>query len=442
MPGAAECLSQRRGRKKQAGGVKAVHSFSSSLFREEVARARSQRVHGNVVLSQPVSTRILVLLLVAIIASAGVWLTVGQYTRSETAIGSLVTTAPSSKIFALRAGQISELAVREGDIVRAGQRLLSVQLEQGNAGGPGAISVSLDAVAAQSGLAEQQVSLSAQQSSAEQALVAQSRQGLEAQLRQIDDQLSLQGEIVGTSDRSYKQLNGLRASGFVSKAELDRRAQELLVARQSLSRLLQQKESLLADARRLDAETARAAADSQIRLASAKSSAHALAHQEAQLRGQRAYTLAAPIAGRVAALNASVGRTVDASVPLMVIVPEKPTLIAELYAPTRAIGFIKEGQEVRLLYDAFAYQRFGSYPGRVIDVSRVAVDPRGIDPPMKVDEPVYRIRVALAEQSVSAHGQSLRLQPGMTLSASVILDRRSFIDWLLEPLHAALRRNG
>jgi hypothetical protein len=30
----------------------------------------------------------------------------------------------------------------------------------------------------------------------------------------------------------------------------------------------------------------------------------------------------------------------------------------------------------------------------------------------------------------------------MTLTANIILDRRSFLDWLLEPLQAVMRRNG
>jgi hypothetical protein len=44
-------------------------------------------------------------------------------------------------------------------------------------------------------------------------------------------------------------------------------------------------------------------------------------------------------------------------------------LQAEIYIPSRAIGFVKPGQEVRLLYDAFPYQRFGAYRGRVVAAS-------------------------------------------------------------------------
>ena len=51
-------------------------------------------------------------------------------------------------------------------------------------------------------------------------------------------------------------------------------------------------------------------------------------------------------------------------------------------------------------------------------------------------EPIYRIVVELVSQRVNAYGQSLALQPGMTLEADVSLERRRLAEWVLEPLYA------
>src|SRR6185295_17450355 len=130
------------------------------------------------------------------------------------------------------------------------------------------------------------------------------------------------------------------------------------------------------------------------------------------------------------------------NVPLMEIVPEGSALRAQVYAPTRAIGFVRPGQEVRLLYDAFPYQRFGSFGGRIVRVSRSVIDPRQLAEPLRIEEAVYQIEVRPDAQSIGAGGQTVPLQPGMTLTANIILDRRSFLDWLLAPLHAVMRRNA
>jgi membrane fusion protein len=42
--------------------------------------------------------------------------------------------------------------------------------------------------------------------------------------------------------------------------------------------------------------------------------------------------------------------------------------------------------------------------------------------------------VALARQSIDAFGREVALQPDMTLSADVILEKRSLLEWLFEPL--------
>ena len=58
-----------------------------------------------------------------------------------------------------------------------------------------------------------------------------------------------------------------------------------------------------------------------------------------------------------------------------------------------------------------------------------------------MQEPVFRVRVRLAKDTIMAYGQDLPLQPGLLLSADVIIDRRSLIEWLLDPLYAVGRRS-
>jgi len=76
----------------------------------------------------------------------------------------------------------------------------------------------------------------------------------------------------------------------------------------------------------------------------------------------------------------------------------------------------------------------------VARVSRTVIDPRQLVAPLKIEEAVYRIDVMPDRQRVDAFGQILPLQPGMTLSANLIVDRRSFADWLLQPIQAVKRR--
>lgn len=411
------------------------------LFRPEVAEARKQRLHGEIVLTQPVRAHALVLLLVAIVAIMAAWIGLGTYARTETARGILVTDQASAKIVAIRSGRITELLVREGDLVRPGQRIASIQVEQSNEAGNSAIGESLTAISAQRELAEQQVRLAGQRAASERGRLAATLAGFTQQRTDLAAQIDLQQQVVASAQETFDRIGTIVEKGFVSRVEFERRRQAMLTARQQLAQLTQQLNSLASEERRIASEFPRVGVDAGSEIASARSSAQTLAGQRAQLTAERAYTITAPIAGRVSALQAAPGRTVDATVPLMVIVPEGSRLRADIYAPTRAIGFVKPGQEVRLLYDAFPYQKFGSFTGRITQVSRTVLDPRELNVPLKIEEAVYRIEVTPETQNVGAFGERLPLQSGMALTANIVLDRRSFGEWLLQPLNAVLKRN-
>lgn len=412
------------------------------LFRAEVIDARRQRVEGEIVLVQSTGTHLLVLLLFALIGVCAVALGLGSYTRSEVARGILVTASSSAKITATRPGQVTELAVTEGTLVRAGQRLVTIRSEQKDELGGSSIEDGLTAIDAQRRLTGEQIRLAGTRATSERARVSATLAGLRQQQSDLAAQITLQEESVSSTRDMLERVESLVAKGFISRIEVERRRQAHIAARQELARLRQQSNAASAEALRTAAELGRVGADAGREVVSARASAETLVQQQARLRGERAYTLVAPISGRVTAVQTGIGRSVDPAVPLMEIVPDASSLTAQLYAPTRAIGFVRPGQEVRLLYDAFPYQRFGSFVGRVTTVSRTVIDPRQLAAPFKFEEPVYRIEVAPLRQSVEAYGERFPLQPGMTLTANIVLDRRSFLDWLLAPLHAVTNRNG
>ncbi|MFU4290499.1 HlyD family secretion protein, partial [Pseudomonas aeruginosa] len=103
---------------------------------------------------------------------------------------------------------------------------------------------------------------------------------------------------------------------------------------------------------------------------------------------------------------------VDSSRPLLSIVPADTPLQAELYAPSKSIGFIRPGDAVLIRYQAYPYQKFGQYHGKVQSISRASVSYAELSsmvggvPGLGQDgEQLYRLRVTLDDQAVTAYGQ-------------------------------------
>ena len=54
--------------------------------------------------------------------------------------------------------------------------------------------------------------------------------------------------------------------------------------------------------------------------------------------------------------------------------------------------------------------------------------------PIELKEPAYRITVALDRPDIDAYGKKIPLQADMLLRADIILEKRSLISWLLDPV--------
>ena len=133
------------------------------------------------------------------------------------------------------------------------------------------------------------------------------------------------------------------------------------------------------------------------------------------------------------------GEQVHYGQSLITVMPENAELAAELFMPTRSAGFVVAGQEVRLRLDAFPHERYGALRGVVTQVDEVLL-PQQQPVPIPIAEPVYRLQTRLADQVLVHAGKPLKLRPGMLLQADLMLDRRSILAWLVEPLTAVRHR--
>lgn len=99
---------------------------------------------------------------------------------------------------------------------------------------------------------------------------------------------------------------------------------------------------------------------------------------------------------------------------------------AQLRVPQKGVALLKPGQHVKLLYDAFPYQRYGIKTGRVRWIS-----PAGLAGP---DSAAFRALVDLDETTIRVRGQPRSLAPGMGGTALVQTGRRSLISYAFEPV--------
>ena len=409
-----------------------------SLFRQEAIEFQQHhRQWGRVVPLQPLPTRLMVWAVTVAAAAVVAFLFVAQYARKETVPGYLVPAAGTAKVFAPQQGTIGAVHVEQGQRVEQGQPLLDVIVDQIAANGEDVNASLLVILARQQQALVRQMAAEEQRATSERNRLIAQTQTLEAGLGQLAAQIALQQERVRVVEKLVASAALLSGKGLMSEVEQRRREESVLEQRLNLNTLYQQvteRRSQLTEAHYTLEQLPVATAEKLQRLQTELSSVE---QRVAEVNGRRAYVVRAPIAGRVSSLQASVGQTVDPKRLQLQIVPEGAVLQAELFIPPRAIGFVEVGQSVRLLYDAFPYQHFGAYRGRVVGVSQTVLASSDVSAPLKLDGPSYRAIVALERPDVDAYGKRIPLQPDMLFKADIVLERRTLVDWILNPLLSA-----
>jgi membrane fusion protein len=412
----------------------------NALFRPAAVAQVRRRLDGEALLAAPLPSRLIALLLATIVLAAALFAASATYARKETVTGWLVPDHGLIRASAPAAGLIAAVLVAEGDVVARGQRLAEIALASdtatGNAGVAQARALRQEADAAKARGAVNLARLAA-----ENDQVAARLGNLRRELAEVRAQAALQEQRVALAESQVASTEGLAAKGLVSQREMEGRRSAALGARQDLAGHRRQAAGIERELGDLAGRLAALPIEMDAARADAQLADAALQQRMSEAETRRAVVVLAPVAGRVAALPVSVGQPVASGATLAIITPVDGVLEAELLAPSRAIGFIKPGQPVRLALQAFPYQRFGAVAGVIKTVSSTVLGPTEIAiPGASLHEPVFRVRISLAGATLDAYGESHPLQPGMLLSADIILDRRSLLRWLFDPLYAVGRR--
>ena len=404
------------------------------LFRHEAIDFQRYRQWGQVVLCQPLSARLLFYTLVLAVVAIAAFLSQAEYARKETVSGYLAPAGGVVRVFAPRSGTIKAVQVKEGQAVTEGQPLFAVVVDQTTAGGANVDTAVLDSLTSQKALLGERIATEEALEAFDRQRLGEQLEGILAEIEHLADQVAAQKERVMLLGNRAAVAQKLRARGVGSAVDYETRREAYLQQKQSLGSLMQSlvaRRNHLATTRRT-LEQLSTVTRQKIQLL--RNDLLELDRQIAEIEGRRGYVVRAPTAGRVSTVQAAVGRVTDPRQPQLSILPNEGVLQAELFVPTRAAGFVQPGQEVRILYDAFPYQRFGTYRGRVVMISQSVLLESDISAPVTLSEPAYKAVVALDRQDIAADGRSTPLQIDMLLKADIVLERRPLIVWLLDPL--------
>ncbi len=408
-----------------------------SLFRAESLQAKRHAWLGKPIVLSGLPTKFFAWFSVLFVIAAILFLTFGSYTRRVQVEGIVMPIEGITRMTAPQGGWVIDIAVADGETVRRGDVLYRIGVDITTALGntQDAISDILDAKHSELEAAiERQSALD----ETEKQRLSQQIETLEAQLPQIEEQIAL-SEAFTTQLREFadRQID-LRDRGISVSGEVEGRLQAYHAERARLPLLQREKTELTGELNQLRTQLASFDLTSADRIGQLRQQLLDVEQQISEGEARREITITAPRDGIVTAISTLAGQTVTAGSPLLTIVPTEQPLVAQLIVPSSAIGFLRDGGDVLLRYQAFPYQKFGQYRAEIAEISRATLPPEEvaqIGGAGTGDATFYRVLARPELAFVNAYGREEPLQAGMQVDAHLLVDTRPLYQWILEPIY-------
>ncbi len=399
--------------------------------------------------------------LLSLLLLALLWACFGKIDIVAVATGRVVLNGNSKVIQAPDNARISQIHVTDGQLVKAGDVLLT-----------------LDAEAAQADVSRLQKSLSSAQLDVEQGqaldqAVVGGKKPIISKIPQADHGMSVEAQQRVTSQYFEYQTKRNQLASQIHQHEAERESvQAQIQSIQQTLPLIQQQENdykgllennylprhtyLEKQRQRLELEGTLATQKSRLNELSA--AIQATRNQQLELdaetrrtsrdaiqkgmlesaqteqdlvkatRQNRLMTITAPVSGTVQQLAVhTIGGVVTPAQSLMVIVPKQDGIQVDATIENKDVGFVSVGQEAVVKVETFQFTKYGTLPAHVISISQDAI----------IDEkrgPIFNAQIGLDKSWLNVDGKRINLSPGMTVTAEVKTGKRRIIEYFLSPL--------
>ncbi|MBL8286863.1 MAG: HlyD family type I secretion periplasmic adaptor subunit [Rubrivivax sp.] len=378
---------------------------------------------AQVVEAAPAAMWSVYLMLVTVACALG-WAAVAEVDIVAKAPTRIIPEGREQLIASLEGGILRELSVREGEQVRQGQQLATLdptRVEAQQAEGQAKRVALLGAVARLVAESTGKPLVFPPEVKKSAAVVQGETENYEARKRALDEAVAANGRSIGLLVEELNVADSMARRGLMSDVEVMRLRRQVNDLR-------------LANSERINRFRQEASAELvRVRTELALLEEQMVVRDDALKRT----VLVSPVNGIVKQIrNNTVGGVVAGGAPIMEIVPVGARVLVEARIKPADIGFVKVGQPVAIKLSAYDATVYGALKGKVLSISPDALgDPERA---ANADGTWYRALVDADRESFKAgegrRARPLEVLPGMTGTAEIRTGARTVLEYLLRPM--------
>ena len=438
----------------------------SNNFNDDMNFVNNMYANAN---EQPGKRAFLVSSLIALLfVSAIVWASLAEIDELARGNGKVIPTDKIQKIQSLDGGIISEILVKEGDIVKAGTQLMKIDttrvqasLEENRAEYYSLLAVKtrleaesvidlnnkipklvfvkviqndenedyrrLETKLFKNRISELRSAVNGlnnqfEQKKLEVREIASTIKKLRRSLRIIKEQRSTIKKLVRSRIKSRYDLLNIekeyeQVKGDLETANLSKPRSELAV-KEVRNRIEEKMHNFRSEASDVLQKT-----QSELR----KFKARLVAEKDKVAKT----VIVSPVDGIVKQININtIGGVVRSGMDLVEIVPQSDILVVEAKIDPKDIAFINPKQKAIVKITAYDFSIYGGLEAKIIEISADSI----IDKESKDQKSYYRVLVKTNKNYLERNGVKLPIIPGMIASVDIVTGKKTILDFILKPI--------
>ncbi|WP_145583417.1 HlyD family secretion protein [Yersinia thracica] len=413
------------------------------MFRQEAFDYQKAKWTGKALLISGVPVWVVAIMSAMIIVTLVIFIAFGNYTRRINVYGEVTTLPRPINIFAAQQGFITQSLVKVGDEVVKGKALY--QLDVSKVTHSGTVSKN-NKQAIKRQLAQVESIIQKLQSNKHATLdnlLVQKKQ-YETVYKQSCQLVKNSRQNIESMRKTVESYGEYQRNGLITKEQVHNQTYSYYQQQSAFHNLYSQNMQEALQITNLSSEIITRAADFDNQISQYELQYGDLQKQLAETDATGILVVNAPVDGRIESLSVTTGQMVNAGDSLAQLVPGTDTIYyLVLWLPNGALPYITAGDHVNVRYDAFPFEKFGQFAGRIESLSSVPASIQEMTsynsaPFRRADlgsEPYYKVLVNLDKTQFQSQEKILHLTGGMKAQSTLFLENRSLYQWMFSPFY-------
>lgn len=413
------------------------------LFRKEAVDYQNAKWMGKALLTRGYPAWSVLFISMVFIAILVLFLIYGDYTRRINVIGEITTQPRAINLFSPQQGIIVDTQVKVGDRVTKGTPLYQLDVSR---------------VTHSGNVTENTTGAINSQITHIEKIIATLEHNKKTTLNTLNQQLeqyyaahAKSQELVDNAERGMEDMRDsmvnyeeYQQKGLINKEQFNNQRYLYYQQQNAFQSLKTQviQESL--QITRMQSELITQSADFDNQISQYQYQLNDLQRQLTEVDAKGLIIINAPSDGKIESLSVTEGQMVNPGDSLAQLIPTShDSYHLVLWLPNDSVPYIHPGDKINIRYEAYPYQKFGQFPGRISSISRVPASAQEMSTYNSAlllqnntaNQSYYKVMVALENSYLKESGEEIHLTDGMKAEATLFLEKRPIYQWMLSPFY-------